>query len=211
MTYVIVFLAGAIVGHVTLLALIDHEFRRKVAAGVGVVVFATVMMVGDAAAHPIPPGTPQLAGPLTPDAVQDRMDHIRIVYELEARRDVIIEINGPYRSPLRSSRNRLPLAVRPVAPTVEQWRPLVTHYFPSGWVEWALRIMQCESGGDPEAANPHSSARGLFQHLHRLWPDRSTRAGWEGASIFDPEANIAVAAWLLEVGGPSHWECKARR
>jgi len=35
--------------------------------------------------------------------------------------------------------------------------------------EWALRICNCESGFDPSAANPDSSARGLFQYLSSTW------------------------------------------
>lgn len=92
---------------------------------------------------------------------------------------------------------------------VERWRPLVELYFRSGDVNWALRIMRCESHGDPYAKNPRSSARGLFQHLKRYWPKRSHKAGFAGADIFDPEANVAVAAWLLyEGGGKSHWTCR---
>lgn len=94
---------------------------------------------------------------------------------------------------------------------VEQWRSLVEKYFHPEDVTWALRVMQCESGGNPNAKNSHSSASGLFQHLARYWPERSVKAGWAGASIWDPEANIAVAAWLFYAphGGPSHWTCKA--
>ena len=94
---------------------------------------------------------------------------------------------------------------------VERWRPVVDTYFPEDRVEWALRIMECESRGDPNAKNPNSSASGLFQHLARLWPPRAEAAGFGEADVFDPFANIAVAAWLLENGGPSHWVCKAQR
>ena len=93
--------------------------------------------------------------------------------------------------------------------TVEYWRPLVELYWPLEDVAWAMAIMDCESGGDPYAKNPHSSASGLFQQLGRYWPDRAREAGWPGASVFDPEANIAVSAWLYSWGGKSHWECKA--
>ena len=93
---------------------------------------------------------------------------------------------------------------------VERWRPVADMYFPSDRVDWALRIIECESHGDPEAKNPNSSASGLFQHLGSLWGERTTAAGWEGADIFEPFANIAMAAWLFETGGPSHWVCKAR-
>lgn len=98
-----------------------------------------------------------------------------------------------------------------VGENVEQWRGLVASYFPAEWVEWALRVMQCESGGNPNAFHSGSKASGLFQHLQRYWADRSSRAGWGGADIFDPEANIAVAAWLLANGGTSHWVCKAAK
>jgi hypothetical protein len=94
---------------------------------------------------------------------------------------------------------------------VERWRPIVDMYFPEDRVDWGLRIMECESHGDPEAKNPTSTASGLFQHLGSMWNDRTAAAGWEGADIFDPFANIAMAAWLLDNGGPSHWVCKARK
>ena len=90
-----------------------------------------------------------------------------------------------------------------------QWRPLVAAYFDPGQVDYALAVLWCESRGDPNAANPTSSARGLFQHLERYWPERSSKAGWSGYSIFDPEANVAVAAWLSAGGsGWHHWTCR---
>ena len=92
---------------------------------------------------------------------------------------------------------------------VERWRPIVASYFPEDRIDWALRIIECESHGDPLAKNPASTASGLFQHLASLWDERATAAGWGGADVFDPLANIAVAAWLLDTGGPGHWVCKA--
>ena len=92
---------------------------------------------------------------------------------------------------------------------VERWRPIVASYFPEDRVDWALRIIECESHGDPEAKNPRSTASGLFQHLASLWDERTAAAGWDGADVFDPFANIAMAAWLYETGGPGHWVCKA--
>lgn len=122
----------------------------------------------------------------------------------EARQELLLAelraINGPYDD-----------ANTEFTWAVERWRPVVATYFPEDRVDWALRIMACESRGDSQAKNPNSSASGLFQHLARLWPDRARAAGWEDADVFDPFANIAVAAWLLENGGPSHWVCKARR
>ncbi len=94
------------------------------------------------------------------------------------------------------------------SPAVEQWRPLVEVYFEPDHVHWALHTIGCESGGNADAKNPTSTASGLFQHLGSLWPSRSAAVGWMGADIFDPQANIAVGAWLLEDapgGGRQHW------
>jgi len=104
----------------------------------------------------------------------------------------------------------LPVSAPPVKTSVpmapEELRALVTLYFASEDVELALRVIWCESRYDPLADNPRSSASGLFQHLATYWDDRSAKAGWAGASIWDPEANIAVAAWLVYFGGGwGHW------
>ena len=89
---------------------------------------------------------------------------------------------------------------------VEQWRPLVEKYFPASEVALAMKVMSCESGGNPTAQNPGSQkASGLFQHLPKYWTSRSTLAGWAGADIFAGEANIAVAAWLLADSGWKNW------
>lgn len=89
---------------------------------------------------------------------------------------------------------------------VETWRSLVGAYFRTEDVDLALRVIACESHGDPAAQNPRSSAAGLFQHLTRYWARRAAAAGFAGASVFDPEANVAAAAWLVySDGGWSHW------
>lgn len=98
----------------------------------------------------------------------------------------------------------------PTGPGAEGWRPLVEKYFDPGDVDRAIRVMACESGGDPNARNRSSGAGGLFQHLPGAWDERAAGAGFPGASIFDPEANIAAAAYLLygPGGGWRHWVCK---
>ncbi len=100
--------------------------------------------------------------------------------------------------------------------SVEQWRPLVEQYFPAERVQEAMRVMACESGGNPNAKNPTSTATGLFQFLTGTWAWSSVSAGWSGYSRLDPEANIAVAAWLVDRsvrtnhpgGAWGHWECQ---
>ncbi|KKL09308.1 hypothetical protein LCGC14_2567200, partial [marine sediment metagenome] len=89
---------------------------------------------------------------------------------------------------------------------VERWRSLVATYFRAEDVNRAMRIMACESRGNPNAKNPGSSASGLFQHLGKYWVSRSAAAGYGGVSVFDPTANVAVAAWLRDQrGGGGHW------
>ncbi len=70
--------------------------------------------------------------------------------------------------------------------------------------------MACESGGDPNALNPASGAAGLFQFIPGTWESASASAGWEGADVFDPEANIAVAYWLYASTSPpwQQWSYK---
>ena len=99
-------------------------------------------------------------------------------------------------------------------PDVERWRDLVTeavtHY--GGSVPYDvnrfLNVMECESGGDPSAANP-SGASGLMQQMQTWWDNRAIAAGFEGASPFDPRANIYVSAYLIYRSSNSwhHWVC----
>ena len=87
-------------------------------------------------------------------------------------------------------------------------RELVSRYFRPEDVNRAVRIAWCESTFNPRSVNPSSGASGLFQHLPHLWAKRSAAAGFGGSDVLDPEANTAVAAWLLyEGGGWSHWVC----
>jgi len=95
-------------------------------------------------------------------------------------------------------------------PEVERWRSLVSLYFQPADVEHALAVIRCESVGDPDAVNPSSGTGGMFQHRPEYWPARSTAAGWAGADVMDPEANVAVAAWLVYRGGGwGHWSGRA--
>ncbi len=82
---------------------------------------------------------------------------------------------------------------------------------PASDVSKFLRVMKCESGGDPSAFNESSGASGLMQHLSNYWPWRAKMAGYEGASPFNPIANINTSAWLLyehRAGGWQHWVCQ---
>lgn len=86
---------------------------------------------------------------------------------------------------------------------VEQWRSLVAAYFPADQIDRALRIMACESGGNPNAYNP-SGASGLMQVL-ASWADNF---GYTPSQLFDPDINLYVASLLYQDGGWGHWVCR---
>lgn len=91
------------------------------------------------------------------------------------------------RPPAQTSSGRWPAAV-------ERWRPLVSQY---PWsVETVLRIMKCESGGNPNAVGPRqpngSHPIGLMQILN---------------GPFDPAANIALAYKMYSQRGWQPWAC----
>ena len=100
-------------------------------------------------------------------------------------------------------------------PSVERWRTTVEEAIVAngGPIEDTYRflsVMNCESMGDPDAYNEASGASGLMQHLDIYWPPRARAAGFEGASPFDPIANIYTSAWLIyraTGGGWQHWVC----
>jgi hypothetical protein len=89
---------------------------------------------------------------------------------------------------------------------VEQWRHIVEYFWPPWAVERMMRIMHCESKGDPNAKNPRSSATGLFQIMgfwQTKWPGDYTNPWTNGA--------VAYQIWLEadRYGDPfSPWVCR---
>lgn len=71
----------------------------------------------------------------------------------------------------------------------------------------ALRIAKCESGLNPLAKNPNSSAKGIFQFIDGTWSSVSRIRGIS-ASVLDAEANIDNAMWLAKKEGWKHWVCQ---
>jgi resuscitation-promoting factor RpfB len=70
-----------------------------------------------------------------------------------------------------------------------------------------LRVAWCESRYNPSAYNA-SGASGLFQFMPRTWAANSVRAGYGGASVFDPVASANVAAYMFSIGQAGQWVCK---
>ena len=71
-----------------------------------------------------------------------------------------------------------------------------------------LRVAYCESRYNPNAYNASSGASGLFQFLASTWAPNSVRAGYAGASVFDPVANANTAAYMFAAGQARQWACK---
>ncbi len=82
-------------------------------------------------------------------------------------------------------------AVSAVSVQSQDWRALVCSY---NWdCDWALAVIACESGGNPNAYNPAGPYVGLFQILD------------PSASLFDPATNVAEAHWKYLTLGPGAW------
>jgi len=71
-----------------------------------------------------------------------------------------------------------------------------------------LRVAWCESRYNPYAVNARSGAAGLFQFMPATWAANSVRAGYAGASVFDPVANANTAAFMFRNGQAWQWSCK---
>jgi len=131
------------------------------------------------------------------------------VRELDIRQESILEV-------ISQDNVSRGTNVRRDITNVERWRSLVEVYFDAEYVDDALSVMMGESHGDPDALGPKFEERGvtyqccgLFQQHPRYWAARSAAAGFAGASIFDPEANIAASAKLSKGGSDwGHWVVK---
>jgi hypothetical protein len=91
------------------------------------------------------------------------------------------------------------------------WVFLVDKYFDDGEFDTAMSILACESGGNPTAANPISTARGGWQFLKSTWGWATTGSGYAvdpyPTGPDDPEQSTMMAAWLQDTYGWTQWEC----
>jgi hypothetical protein len=93
----------------------------------------------------------------------------------------------------------------------EDWVFLVDKYFDDGDFDTAMSILACESGGNPTAQNPRSTARGGWQFLKSTWGWATTQSGFDvdpyPAGPDDPVQSTMMAAWLQDTYGWTQWEC----
>lgn len=80
--------------------------------------------------------------------------------------------------------------------------------FPASAVDAALRVMACESGGNPWATGS-AGERGLFQVMPRYHQAKADAAFGAGADLYDPYINTVVAS-IISAGGSNWaaWTCR---
>ena len=66
-------------------------------------------------------------------------------------------------------------------------------------------LMMAESNGNYNSVNPRGPYIGLFQYHQGTWNKYSQKAGYSGANIYDPAAQINVTAWVLDNVGGGSW------
>jgi hypothetical protein len=84
------------------------------------------------------------------------------------------------------------------------WQDLVAAYFPADQVAKGCQVIMCESGGNPTADNPSSSASGLWQFLDRTW---GGHGGFVRAKDAPPSVQTEKAAMLWRSSGWRPWSC----
>lgn len=95
-----------------------------------------------------------------------------------------------------------PVVVAESDDPVERWRRLVETEFPTSEVDTAMCVIRHESAGNPDADNPRSSARGLFQILGSLW---APHFGVSQRALYDPVTNTRIAHDIWQKQGWWAW------
>ena len=72
-------------------------------------------------------------------------------------------------------------------------------------VDLLNRIIKAESGGNPAARNPRSTASGCAQFIQGTWASTRRQMGREWVTPFDAEANVETTAWKIANGGLNAW------
>jgi soluble lytic murein transglycosylase-like protein len=83
-----------------------------------------------------------------------------------------------------------------------KWKPLVQKYF-GNQTQNALRVMACESGGNPSASS-HTDDHGLMQINAPTW---CSFFGVSRQELQDPETNVKLASIIYQRSGWRAWTC----
>lgn len=74
-------------------------------------------------------------------------------------------------------------------------------------VNWGIRVAECESGYNPEAANA-SGAYGILQFKPATFYANAKRAGIKNANLSNWIQQIEVAYYMFTNNQQWQWECK---
>lgn len=94
------------------------------------------------------------------------------------------------------------------AADVERWRPLVAGTFPAAEVNRALCVIAWESGGNPDAKNPRSSAMGLFQIMASIWVPHFGLG--DPTVLYSANVNVHYAHLIWQSQGWGAWQAVNR-
>ncbi len=139
--------------------------------------------------------------------VNENTYRVRLLDGVEGERELIVSVTVT--EPVTEVRN---VGTKPVAPPPApgNMQAIIT----DAAARWGadpdqlLRVAYCESHYNPSAYNASSGASGLFQFLASTWAANSARAGYGGASVFDPVANANTAAYMFAHQQARQWSCK---
>lgn len=73
------------------------------------------------------------------------------------------------------------------------------------------RIIDAESGGNPYAKNPRSTASGCAQFIASTWAGTLRQMGREYISPFHAETNVEALAFKISRGGLSAWNASRHK
>ena len=82
---------------------------------------------------------------------------------------------------------------------------LVAKYFPQDQVQNALKVIQGESGGNPQAVGDNYPIKGEIRPSYGLFQIRTFPNRPSPEQLMDPEQNVAYAAQLYKNQGWNPW------
>ena len=112
-----------------------------------------------------------------------------------------IEEHIPLLAEKQSQTQNPPFPPQPQSPP--DLSEIVESYFPYPHTTAAMKVMMCESSGNPDAVGDGGDSLGLFQIQPKWWSDRKP-----AGSPFDPAVNIECAYNIWQEYGWKYWSCK---
>lgn len=84
---------------------------------------------------------------------------------------------------------------------IARWEPVILRYFDPAELPRVVCLIAHESGGNPDARNPSSGARGLLQ----VMPFWAAEFGFTPDDLYDPHINLLVSSRIRTIQGWTAW------